>query len=84
MTILDFFISQVKKLTIAKRLFWQLGAPLMAIAVVEWFKQESMYGLSARTKKIGCCGEVAISRGSPVLPMIKHYSILIKLNQHIK
>ena len=28
----------------------------MAVAVVEKFKQESMYGLSAETKKSGCRG----------------------------
>ena len=28
----------------------------MAVAVVERFKQESMYGLSAKTKKSGRCG----------------------------
>ena len=29
---------------------------LVAVAVVERFKQESMYGLSAETKKSGRCG----------------------------
>ena len=38
----------------------------MAVAVVERFKQELMYGLSARTKKCGCCREVAVSGGSTV------------------
>ena len=28
----------------------------MAVAVVERFKQESMYGLSAKTQKSGRCG----------------------------
>ena len=32
----------------------------MAVAVVERFKQELMYGLSAGTKISGCCGEVAV------------------------
>ena len=31
------------------------------MAIVERFKQESMYGLSA--KKSGCCGDVAVSGG---------------------
>ena len=30
------------------------------MAVVERFKEESMYGLSARTKEIGHCREVAV------------------------
>ena len=38
----------------------------MAVAVVERFKQELMYGLSAGTKKCGRCGEVAVSGGSTV------------------
>ena len=36
------------------------------MAIVERFKQESMYGLSAK-KKCGHCGEVAVSGGSTVL-----------------
>ena len=31
------------------------------MAIVERFKQESMYGLSA--EKSGCCGDVAVSGG---------------------
>ena len=34
---------------------------LVAVAVVERFKQEPMYGLSAGTKLNGCCREVAVS-----------------------
>ena len=43
------------------------------MAVVERFKQELMYGLSAGTKKMwplyrgGRCGEVAVSGGSTVM-----------------
>jgi len=33
----------------------------VAVAVVEMSEQESIYGLSAGTKRGGCCGEVAIS-----------------------
>ena len=36
----------------------------MAVAVVERFKQESMYGLSAGTKKKWRLSEVAVSGGS--------------------
>ena len=43
------------------------GRTLVAVAVVERFKQELMYGLSAGTKKCGRCGEVAVSGGSTVL-----------------
>ena len=32
----------------------------MAVAVVESFKQESIYGLSAGTKRGGLCKEVAV------------------------
>ena len=40
---------------------------LKKLAVVESFKQESMYGLSAGTKKkTGRCGEVAVSGDSTV------------------
>ena len=39
----------------------------MAVAVVERFKQESMYGLSAGTKTSGRCGEVPVSGSSTVL-----------------
>ena len=39
----------------------------MAVAVVELFIQEVMYGLSAGTKKCGHCGEVAVSGGSTVI-----------------
>ena len=38
----------------------------MAVAVVERFKQELMYGLSAGTKKCGRCREVAVSGDSTV------------------
>ena len=38
------------------------------MALVERFKQELMYGLSAGTKKCGRCGEVAVSGGSTVFP----------------
>ena len=38
----------------------------MAVAVVERFKQELIYGLSSGTKNSGCCGEMAVSGGSTV------------------
>ena len=40
------------------------------MAVVERFKQEVMYGLSAGTKKSGFCREVAVSGGSTVLELL--------------
>ena len=43
------------------------------MAVVERFKQESMYGLSA--KKIGRCREVAVSGGSTV---VKEYRGILR------
>ena len=36
------------------------------VAIVERFKQESIYGLSAQ--KSGRCGEVTVSKGSTVNP----------------
>ena len=60
-------------LAVVERLFWQLGTRFgghcrcTEVAVVERFKQELMYGLSAGTKKSGRCGEVAVSGGSTVL-----------------
>ena len=52
------------------------------MAVVERFKQESMYGLSAGTKqKCDGCREVAISGGSTVnrnMSLSKNYKRLFK------
>ena len=53
-------------LAVVERLFWQLGTRFSGrcccreVAVVERFKQELMYGLSAGTKKSGRHREVAI------------------------
>ena len=60
MTILDLFIQALKKLAFVGRLVWQLGNAFIKIivtvalqvAVVERIIQESMYGLSAGTKKV--------------------------------
>ena len=43
----------------------------MAIAVVERFKQEPIFGLSGRTKISGHCREVAVSGGLTVLHVHK-------------
>ena len=40
--------------------FGSWGRALVAVAVEERFKQESMYGLSAGTKKSGCCREMVV------------------------
>lgn len=40
--------------------FGSLGQVLVAVAVVERFGKESMYGLSIRTKNSGHCREVTI------------------------
>ena len=50
MTILDLV---AEKMTVCRELFCQLGHALVAVAVVERFKKEAMYGLSAGTKKSG-------------------------------
>ena len=53
-----------------ERLFWKLGIALVAVAIVERFRQELIYGLSSRgpagKKNSGCCGEMAVSGGSTV------------------
>ena len=52
------FSSVAKRESIIERLFWQLGTCFSGhcrygeVAVVERFKQESMYGLSTITKKV--------------------------------
>ena len=45
----------------------------VAVAVVERFKQESVYGLSAGLKEDSRCGEVAVSGGSNVLNFFSLY-----------
>ena len=55
------------------RLFWQLETRFSGrcrcreMAVVERFKQELMYGLSARTKKSGRYREVAVVERKPLV-----------------
>ena len=44
--------------------FGSWGHALVAVAVVERFKQGPMYGLSAGTKISGCCRGVAVSGSS--------------------
>ena len=51
MAILDFFISHWKNWLLSRSYFGSWGHALVAIAVVEEFKQESMYGL-CRDKKM--------------------------------
>ena len=36
------------------------------VAIIERFKQEAIYGLSAETKKSRCCGQVDVSGGLAV------------------
>ena len=66
-----------KKIFTKKVLYWPLlrgyfgswGRTLVAVAVVERFKQLLMYGLSAGTKKSGRCREMAVSGGSTVIKL---------------
>ena len=90
-TILDFLsVNENKnkqtKLAVVSRLFWQFGPSL--VAVVDRFKQESMYGLSTMTKqKCDCCREVAISGGSTVngiMILSNNYKRLFKKYWRIK
>ena len=66
MAILDFFISHWKNWLLSRSYFGSWGHALVAIAVVEEFKQESMYGL-CRDKKNGRCREVAVSGGAIII-----------------
>ena len=66
-TIFAHFISHLKIWSLSRGYFGSWGHPLLAVAVVKRFKQESMYGLSGGTKKSGRCGEVAFSGGSTAL-----------------
>ena len=66
-TILDIFVSHWKNWLLSRGYFGSLGHALVAIGVIERFKQESLYGLFSRTRKSGHCGEIAISGGSTVL-----------------
>ena len=54
-------------LAVVERLFGSWGRTLVAAAVVERFKQELMYGLSAGTKKCGRCREVAVVERWPLV-----------------
>ena len=68
-TILDVFVSRWKNWPLSRGYFGSWGRALVAIAVVERFKQELMYGLSAGTKKSGRCREVAVRGGSTVISL---------------
>ena len=68
------FLQKRTVLAVIERLFWQSKTHFSGrcrcreVAVVERFKQEVMYGLSAGTKKCGRCGEGAVSGGLTVFP----------------
>ena len=61
MIILEFFISQQKNWPLSTGVFssWGHAHALVAFAVVETFKQDSLYRLSLGTKNSGRCREVA-------------------------
>ena len=66
-------------LAVVERLFWQLGTHFSGrcrcreVAVVERFKQELMYGLSAGRKKSGRCREVAVVERWPLVEVRLYY-----------
>ena len=68
-----FFLHKRTVLAVVERLFWQLGTHFSGrcrcreVAVVERFKQELMYGLSAGTKKCDHCREVAVVERWPLV-----------------
>ena len=90
------FYKKRTVLAVVERLFWQLGTHFSGrcrcreVAVVERFKQELMYGLSAGIKKCGRCREVAVSGGLTVFILcislfvnvlyIKYYCIVWETN----
>ena len=49
------------------------------MAVVERFKQELMYGLSAGTKKCGRCREVAVVERWPLVEVRLYLSLFINI-----
>ena len=67
------FLQKSAVLAVVERLFWQLGAHFSGrcrcreVAVVERFKQELMYGLSAGTKRSGRYREEAIVERWPLV-----------------
>ena len=68
-----FFLQKRTILAVVERLFRQSGTHFSGrcrcreVAVVERFKQELMYGLSAGTKKCGRCREVAVVERWPLV-----------------
>ena len=67
------FLQKRTVLAVVERLFWQLGTHFSGrfrcreVAVIERFKEEVMYGLSAGTKKCGRCREVAVVERWPLV-----------------
>ena len=59
MIILDFFISRRKNWLLFTGYFGSWGHALVAVAVVETFKQESSYRLSLETENSDRCREMA-------------------------
>ena len=68
-----FLTKKYTVLAVVERLFWQLGTHFggrcrcREVAVVERFKQELMYGLSAGTKNCGRYREVAVVERWPLV-----------------
>ena len=81
-----FFLHIRTVLAVVERLFWQLETHFSGrcrcreVAVVERFKQELMYGLSAGTKKCGRCREVAVVERWPLVE-VRLYVLLITSEQ---
>ena len=57
--IIHFFISRRKKWLLFTGYFGSWGHALVAVAVEETFKQESLWRLSLETENSDCCREVA-------------------------
>ena len=58
MTILDLV---AEKMAVVESYFVSWGHALVAVAVVERFKQEAMYGLSVGTKKVAVSGRSKVN-----------------------
>ena len=69
-SILDVFVSRWKNWPLLRGYFGSWERALVAVAVVERFKQELLYGLSAGTKKSGRCREVAVKGGLTVFQIV--------------
>ena len=63
--------------SVYKKRFLQKST-VLAVVVVERFKQELMYGLSAGTRKIGRCREVAVVERWPLVEVRLYKQVVME------